>query len=539
MTLTMSHAAGPDEPGLIEQTIGGALRAAAAAVPDRIALIEGVPDASQRRTWTYAELLAESERTARALLAHFDVGAHISVWAHNVPEWILLEFGCALAGMSIVTVNPALQAREVTYILQQSNSAGLFIVDEHRGNPMRAIANEVHPDCPALLEIIRIAQWDDFLASGDAFDGPLPEIEAGDQVMLQYTSGTTGFPKGAALHHRGLLNNARHYFNRLGMEDGQVYLTMMPLFHTAGSAMSVLGSVSHRCTQVLVPAFDPDLVLDLCETYQVNGMMGVPTMMVGLLESPKLAATDLSSLSALSSGGSLVPEQLVKTFEEKLGAPFTIVYGQTECSPVVNMTAPADSLQDKATTIGPPMPNMEVKIVDPESGVTLPVGQVGELCSSGYHLMLGYYEMPEQTADTIDADGWLHSGDLASMDDRGYTVIEGRLKDMIIRGGENIYPKELEELLFAHESVAEVAVVGLPDDKWGETVGAFIRPVEGHSVDKDALFRYMRESLAPHKTPRQWFELAEFPLTGSGKIQKFKLRDMWVAGEFNEGAGNG
>lgn len=534
MTLTYAHATGPTEPGLVDLTIGQLLRGAAATTPDRLALVEGHPDAAERRTWTYGEFLAEAERTARALLAHFDVGSNISVWAHNVPEWAMLEFGCALAGMSIVTVNPALQTTEVAYILTQSNSAGLFVVDEHRGNPIASIAHEVHAECPDLREIVRIAEWDAFLASGDVYTDDLPSVAVDDQVMLQYTSGTTGFPKGASLHHRGLVNNARHYFDRLGMQDGDVYITMMPLFHTAGSAMSMLGSVANRCTQVLVPAFDPDLVLELCETYGVNGMMGVPTMMVGLLESPRLADTDLSALSGLCSGGSLVPEQLVKTFEEKLGAPFTIVYGQTECSPVVNMTAPVDTIEDKATTIGPPMPHMEVKIIDPETGETVPVGAVGELCSRGYHVMHGYYEMPEQTAETIDAEGWLHSGDLASMDHRGYTVIEGRLKDMIIRGGENIYPKELEEILFAHDAVAEVAVVGLPDEKWGETVGAFIRPADGEVVDKDALFAYMRSSLAPHKTPKQWFSVEEFPLTGSGKIQKFKLRDMWVDGQFAE-----
>jgi fatty-acyl-CoA synthase len=534
MTLTMSRAVGPSEPGLVDWTIGEALQGAASEVPDRLALIEGVPEVSERRQWTYREFYDDSVRTARALLTRFQPGDHISVWAHNVPEWALLEFGCALAGMAIVTVNPALQAQEVKYILKQSDSAGLFLVDEHRGNPMLSIANEVHPDCPNLRDIVRIADWDDFLTEGDAYSGELPSTSPDDRVMLQYTSGTTGFPKGASLHHRGLVNNARHFFNRLGMTDGQVYLTMMPLFHTAGSAMSMLGSVTHRCTQVLVPAFDPTLVLELCETYRVNGMMGVPTMMVGLLEAPSLADTNLSSLSALCSGGSLVPEQLVKTFERDLGAPFTIVYGQTECSPIVNMTAPDDTIQDKATTIGPPMPNLEVKIVDPDSGETLPVGAVGELCSRGYHLMHGYYDMPEQTAETIDADGWLHSGDLASMDSRGYTVIEGRLKDMIIRGGENIYPKEVEELLFAHESVAEVVVVGLPDDRWGETVGAFIRPNEGFRIDKDQLFTYMREALAPHKTPKQWFEMDVFPMTGSGKIQKFKIRDMWVAGDLQE-----
>ncbi|NNC81125.1 MAG: AMP-binding protein, partial [Acidimicrobiales bacterium] len=315
---------------------------------------------------------------------------------------------------------------------------------------------------------------------------------------------------------------------------GQVYVGMMPLFHTAGSAMGMLGSVTTQCTQILVPAFEPALVLRLIETYKANGMMGVPTMMLGLMEDPSFAQTDLSSMTALCSGGSLVPEQMVRSLEEELGAPFTIVYGQTECSPVVNMTSPDDTIIDKATTIGPPMPNMEVKIVDPETGETLPIGGVGELCSRGYHLMHGYYNMPEQTAETIDEEGWLHSGDLASMDDRGYTVIEGRLKDMIIRGGENVYPKELEELLFAHDSVAEAAVVGLPDDRWGETVGSFIRPADGRRINKDELFAYMREHLAPHKTPTQWFEVKEFPLTGSGKIQKFKIRDMWVNGEWDE-----
>ncbi|MFT7475975.1 MAG: fatty-acyl-CoA synthase [Verrucomicrobiales bacterium] len=534
MSLTISLAVGPTVPEILDITVGDALRVAAENVPERLAIIEGLHDASARRQWTYAELYAEAVRTARALLARFHVGDHISVWAHNVPEWALLEFGCALAGMSIVTVNPALQASEVAYIVNQSSSVGLFLVDEHRGNPMLAIAGEVQANCPELREIVRIQEWDDFLAAGDDFSGDLPHVTPTDQVMLQYTSGTTGFPKGASLHHRGLLSNASHYFDRLGMQDGQVYITMMPLFHTAGSAMSMLGAVTRQCTQVLVPAFDAALVLRLIETYGVNGMMGVPTMMVGILSDPNFEDTDLSSLTALCSGGSLVPEQMVKTFEEKLGAPFTIVYGQTECSPVVNMTAPDDTIADKATTIGPPMPHVEVKIIDPESGETMPVGEVGELCSRGYHVMHGYYDLPEQTADTIDDDGWLRSGDLASMDERGYTMIEGRLKDMIIRGGENIYPKELEELLFGHDSVAEVAVVGLPDDKWGEIVGAFVRPAEGKSISKDELFSYLREHAAPHKTPKLWFEVEEFPLTGSGKIQKFKIRDMWVAGGWAE-----
>jgi len=224
----------------------------------------------------------------------------------------------------------------------------------------------------------------------------------------------------------------------------------------------------------------------------------------------------------------------VRTFEAEIGAPFTIVYGQTECSPVASMTRPTDSIEDKAGTIGQLMPHVEARIVDPETNEAVPVGVVGEFVTRGYHLMHGYFEMPEQTAETIDADGWLHTGDLAAMDERGYVTIEGRLKDMIIRGGENIYPKELEELLFSHETVGEVAVVGLPDEKWGETIAAFIRPAPDHTIDKNELFAYTRDRLARHKTPRHWFEVKEFPLTGSGKIQKFKLRDQWVNGEWHE-----
>jgi fatty-acyl-CoA synthase len=534
MTLTISHAVGVSEPEIRDISIGDALREAAAERPDRLAIIEGLHDESQRRTWTYSELLAESERTARALLAHFSPGDHIAIWAHNVPEWIFVEFGCALAGMAIVTVNPAYQAAELKYVLTQSNAKGLVLVDEHRGNSMLATANQVHPECEDLQEIIRIADWDDFITSGESFDGDFPTPKPDDRVMLQYTSGTTGFPKGASLHHRGLVNNSYHYFDRLGMGDGSITMTVMPLFHTAGSVMSVLGALAFRCTQVLVPMFDPALVLKLCETYKVNGLMGVPTMMVGIVEDPTFPETDLSTLSGLCSGGSLVPEQMVRNFEERLGAPFTIVYGQTESSPVDNMTSPDDSIVDKATTIGPPMPHVEVRIAHPETGETLPIGGIGELCTRGYHVMHGYYRMPEQTAEAIDSDGWLHTGDLGAMDDRGYCTIEGRLKDMIIRGGENIYPKELEEILYAHDDVAEVAVVGLPDDKWGETVAAFVRPVMGQTINKDDLFAYMREILAPHKTPSQWFEVKEYPLTGSGKIQKFVLRDQWVNGEWHE-----
>ncbi len=534
MALTQSHVVGPDLPPVRDSTLGQLLRDVVAEAPDRPALIAGTPDPANRRSWTYAEFLEASEQVARALLTRFSPGDRVAVWAHNIPEWLMLEFGCALSGVVLVTVNPAYVASELEYVLTQSRSQALFVAHDFRGNPMLATAQEVHPNCPELTEIVCFDDWDDFIASGESFEGSLPDVQPHDPIMIQYTSGTTGFPKGAYLKHIGLANNGAHTGERMGIQPGGVMVVPMPLFHTGGSVCCTLGAVGNACTMVLVEAFEPGLMLELVETYKGTAMLGVPTMLVALTEHPAFETADLSTLGAICSGGSLVPAPLVRMLEEKLGAPFTIVFGQTECSPVASMTQPSDSIEDKAGTIGPPMPGVEIKIVDTETGETLPVGEVGEYCTRGYHVMKGYFEMPDKTAEAIDEDGWLHTGDLCAMDERGYCTVEGRLKDMIIRGGENIYPRELEDLLFAHESVSGVAVVGLPDDKWGETVGAFLSPAPGHEIDKNELFSYMRENLAPHKTPKQWFAVEEFPMTGSGKIQKFKLREDWVAGKWTE-----
>jgi fatty-acyl-CoA synthase len=532
MTLTLAHASGPDAPAVRDLTLGDLLAWAADTAPERLALVTGVPDPAARRQWTYAELYAESVRTAHALLRRFEPGERVAVWAPNIAEWVLMEFGAALAGMVLVTVNPGFRSNEVEYVLNQSRAAGVFVATEFKGNLMLATIEAVRERCPELREVVRFDEWDDFLSTGEDSPPPdLPPVAPMDPVMIQYTSGTTGFPKGALLHHRGLVNNGAHTLDRMGVSDGAVCITTMPLFHTGGCVLCVLGSVSKRATQILVEAFDPGLVLELMETYQANAMFGVPTMLVAMLEHPSFATTDLSSVTALCSGGSTVPAPLVTTLEERIGARFTIVFGQTECSPVASMTHATDTIDDKAGTIGPPMPNVEVKIISTETGETLPVGTPGEYCTRGYHVMLGYFENPEATAATVDADGWLHTGDLCAMDDRGYCTVEGRLKDMIIRGGENIYPRELEELLFAHPDVGDVAVVGLPDDKWGEEVAAFLRPAPSRTIDKGVLHAYMREHLAAHKTPRHWFVIDEFPLTGSGKIQKYKLRELATSGE--------
>jgi fatty-acyl-CoA synthase len=531
MVLAESYLAGPTTPAVRDITLGELLGSAARSAPDRIALIAGVPDPTLRRQWTYSELHQEAQRTARALLRRFRPGERIAVWAYNLPEWIMLEFGAALAGMVLVTVNPGFRASEVEYVLKQSRSAGVFVVNSFRGNPMLETAREVAPRCPELREIVCLDDWASFIAAGDDQEIVLPTVKSTDPVMIQYTSGTTGFPKGALLHHRGLVNNGADTAERMGIDPGDVFITTMPLFHTGGCVCCVIGAVSKAATQVLLEAFDPGLVLELFATYRGNAMVGVPTMLVAMLEHPSFASTDLSSVKAICSGGSTVPTTLVRSLEQKLGAPFTIVFGQTECSPVAAMTMTTDAIEDKAGTIGLPLPNMETKIVNPDTGKTAAIGEIGEFCTRGYHVMIGYFEMDDATKAAIDSDGWLHTGDLCAMDARGYCTVEGRLKDMIIRGGENIYPRELEELLFRHPNVGEVAVIGVPHEKWGEEVAAFIRPAPGAAIDKEELSDYMRASLAHYKTPKHWFCVDAFPLTGSGKIQKFKLRELWANGE--------
>jgi acyl-CoA synthetase (AMP-forming)/AMP-acid ligase II len=303
----------------------------------------------------------------------------------------------------------------------------------------------------------------------------------------------------------------------------------MPLYHTAGCAMAVLGTIALAGTLVLPPHFDPALMLELIATERPHCTGGVPTMLIAMLDHPDFASTDVSSVEVLVSGGAVVPPALVGRVEQAFGAPLSIVFAQTESSPVITQTAPSDDARDRAETLGRPLPRTAVKIVDPATGETAAHDEVGEICTRGYHVMTGYLDDPEATRAAIDQNGWLHTGDLGSMDARGYCRIGGRLKDMIIRGGVNIYPREIEQVLFEHPDVADVAVVGIPDERWGEQIAAFIRPAPGRTPDPEALHAYCREQLAPHKTPRYWEFVDAFPMTGSGKVQKFALRDSFTA----------
>jgi fatty-acyl-CoA synthase len=439
---------------------------------------------------------------------------------------VLLQLGAALARITIVTVNPAYRVGELTYVLRQSRAAGVFFTPEYRGTPMAAFVAEARQKLQELRECVSLTEWNAFRSSSTS--GPLPHVSPEDIAQIQYTSGTTGFPKGALLHHRGITNNARYVAERNGVPRGAVWLNHMPLFHVAGSQINALGAIWARARQVLCN-FEPGFVLRLIDRERVEFMLGSASMYRMMLDHPTFSRTGLSTLRLVCAGGMVVPPQLVRTFEEQLNIPFTIVYGMTETCGISMQTSADDAIEDKAHTIGRPLPHVEVKICDPHAGATLAPGELGEICVRGYLVMAGYFEMPDATRSTIDPEGWLHSGDLGRMDARGYLTVEGRVKEMIIRGGENIYPREIEEVLSSHPAVAAIAIVGLPDKVYGEQVGAFVRLRAEHTARADELTTFCRQHLAPYKTPKTWEFVDELPLTASGKVQKFLLREQWVS----------
>jgi fatty-acyl-CoA synthase len=521
----------PAEPGEVRDvTVGDTLRHAAATVPERLALVDCVVDRAARRQWTWAQFLADAERAARALLARFAPGDRVAVWAPNSADWVVLQQGVALAGMVLVALNPAYRAREMEYVLRQSGAVVLFCVDSHRDFPMRSLAEDLRAAVPELREIVSFADWDEFLAGGAA-DRPLPEVAPTDVVQIQYTSGTTGFPKGAMLHHKGLVNEATFVAERAGFGDGGVYVNAMPMYHIGGGAVTSFGAWAKRGTFVVLPGFDPAHVLEAFETYRGTHALLVPTMLIAVLDHPERGRRDLSSIQTILSGAAAVPASLVRRTAAQLGCRFSILFGQTETHGVISQTRVTDAPDDQAGTVGQPLPQLEVKIADLATGDPVPVGENGEICCRGYQNMLGYYAQPEETAATIDDDGWLHMGDIGAMDERGYLTITGRAKDMIIRGGMNLYPAEIEGALTDHPAVETAAVIGVPDEVWGEQVGAVLRIRAGQGRPPiTELTSFLRRRIAPHKTPVYWAFRDELPLTPSGKIQKFVLREDLVKG---------
>jgi len=514
---------------LTETTCGDVLRDAARSAGDTIALVSGVPDPAGRRRWTFGQLLTEAQTAARALLGRFDPGERVAVWAPNIPEWTILQFGAALAGLTLVTVNPLNRDRELTHVLRQSRAVGVFLVPELRDVSTVEILERVRSQLPHLRERVLFTDWAAFCATGSPTQ-QLPTVGPADAVQIQYTSGTTGTPKGAVIHHRGLANNARFCAAQLRLAPGDVLVNPMPLFHTAGSGACTLAPMHARATQVLMPYFDPALMLELLETEGGTVVSGVPTMLYALLDHADFTRRNLSRVQIAFSGGALVPPQLVRRIHESMGIPVAIAYAQTEASPIITGTLPTDTPDDQANTVGRPYPHAEVRIADPTTGGTVPVGRVGEICTRGYHLMTEYFDDPDATAQAVDTDGWLHTGDLGSMDGRGYCRVEGRVKEMIIRGGENIYPREIEMVLREHSGVADVAVVGVSDQKWGEQVAAFIRPASDPPPGHADLDAFCRRHLARFKVPQYWVMVDAYPMTASGKVQKYLLRERFTAG---------
>jgi fatty-acyl-CoA synthase len=538
-------------PRLDDTTLGAALRAATVHEPEREAMVfrqHGV-------RWSYRELDAEVGETARALLAlGIEPGDHVAVWATNRPPWPLLLLAAARVGAVLVAVNPAYRTHELRYALRQSDARALFVADRFKGSDYLAMVQEVCPrlgeirgglpradDLPELRWVVSMTEeappgilsWSDFRRRS-AVVGP-PEfarrearVEPESPVNLQYTSGTTGFPKGVLLSHASLLRNAWHVgaCQRFTPEDR--VCVPVPFYHCFGSVIGILGCLVHRAT-MLVPSehFDARAVLECVEEERATALYGVPTMFVAELEDDSFPGRDLSSLRTGVMAGSPCPVEVMKRVMGEMGAEeITIAYGLTEASPVITQTLTDDPLERRVETVGRPIPGVEVRIVDPASGSVLGDGEPGELQSRGHNTMLGYYRMPEATGEAIVEGGWLRTGDLAVRDPDGYYRITGRMKDMIIRGGENIYPREIEEFLYTHPDVETAQVVGVPDPRFGEEVCAWIRPRKGRAPTADEIRAFCRERLAYFKVPRWVIFADEFPLTVTGKVQKYRLREM-------------
>ena len=531
VSLSTSYFPAQTDAKIWDTTVGVHLREVAVDHPDRVAMVE-IDDAGQARgKWTYSNLLVNSDRLARSLASRFAPGEKVVVWAPNIPEWIFMEYACGLAGLVLVTANPSFQAKELRYVLEQSGAVALFMVDEFRGNPMREIAENATASVEGIREVINLNDEAALHARGD-LEGVLPVVAPDDAAQIQYTSGTTGFPKGAVLSHKNLINNARLYCDRKKVGRHSVWANFMPLFHTAGCATGALGCLQAACKMLLIKRFDADVFAKLIEEQGVTTCFAVPTMLFGLLEALERKPRDMSSLEVISTGGAPVPPELVRRVRNRLDCHLLSAFGQTEHSPMICLN-PIEATQEQIVeTAGQPLPQTEVSIQSSEDSRVMPIGEVGEICARSYGVMIGYNDNQDATGAAIDEDGWLHTGDLGTMDAQGFIRVTGRVKDMIIRGGENLFPAEIEAVLVEHSQIRQVAVVGLPDEKWGEIIAAFM--LSETTPELHELKAYCQKHLSAQKTPTTWVQVPEFPLTGSGKVQKFAIRDKFLAGGYGE-----
>lgn len=509
------------------------------------------------RRLTYREFYDDVKQTARALLAlGVERGEHIGIWATNWPEWIVLQFAAASAGAVLVNVNPAYRAHELEYVLNQADITTLFLTDRFKSTDYFAILEDVCPElascrpdavqasrCPRLKRVVSIKaeprpgtlSWKQFVDGGSsvpqhAVAQRQEKMAPADVVNIQYTSGTTGFPKGAMLTHRNLLMNAYYVGDRLALTDRDRVCLPVPLYHCFGCVMGTLACAIYGSAMVMpAESFDPLASLQAIHAERCTAIYGVPTMFIAQLNHPRFRDFDLSRLRTGIMAGSPCPIEVMRAVVDKMGARhITIAYGLTEASPVITQTRTSDSLEHRVGTVGTILPGVEVRIVKPGTLEPIEDGQAGELMARGHGVMKGYYNKPEETARAIEPDGWLHSGDLAMRTNDGFYRITGRIKDMIIRGGENIYPREIEEFLFTHPAVADVQVVGLPDTRFGEEVCAWIKLKEKATLTEDEAKAFCRGRIAHYKVPRYVVFVSEFPTTVTGKVQKFKLREMGV-----------
>ncbi|WP_419842222.1 AMP-binding protein [Candidatus Poriferisodalis sp.] len=532
--MKLSSDAGPTSVPLLEETIGENLARTVAQHGDREALVS----VEQGVRLTYSDFACEVDRLARALMGiGVDKGDRVGIWSPNFAEWVLLQYATARIGAILVTINPAYRTSELEYVLNQSGTSVLVAAEQFAGSDYRSMIAGVW-DRLAVRQAVYLhtPDWERLLEAADSvtaeqLEQRAAQLSPGDAINIQYTSGTTGFPKGATLSHRNILNNGYFIGEACKYTPEDRVCIPVPFYHCFGMVLGNLACTTHGAA-IVIPAagFNAAATLSACAVERCTSLYGVPTMFIAELAEPDLDGYDLSSLRTGIMAGSPCPIEVMRQVVERMNmAEVTIAYGMTETSPVSTQTSADDPLDKRVSTVGRVHPHVEVKIVDPDSGETVPRGAGGEFLTRGYSVMVGYWDDPERTAEAIDGDGWMHTGDLAVMDSEGYVNIVGRIKDMIIRGGENVYPREIEEFLYTHPDVVEVQVIGLPDTRYGEQVMAWIQRRDGADVTEADIKEFCRGTIARYKVPRYVKFTDSFPMTATGKIQKFKMREISIA----------
>jgi len=524
---------------LLGDTIGDNFHRTVARHGDRLALV----DRAAGRRWTYRELADEVDTLAAGLLhAGIVKGDRVGIWAPNCAEWTFVQYATAKIGAILVNINPAYRSHELQYVLTQAGIRMLVAAPAFKTSDYAAMIDGVRGDCPDLEQVVLLgrSEWDDLVAAGrDALAGGRADLEAAardlspdDAINIQYTSGTTGFPKGATLSHHNILNNGFFVGELCHYTEEDRVCIPVPFYHCFGMVMGNLSCTSHGAAMVIpAPSFDPAATLAAVAEERCTSLYGVPTMFIAELADPGFDGYDLSSLRTGIMAGSPCPVEVMKQVIERMGmSEVSICYGMTETSPVSLQTRSDDTIEQRVSTVGRAGPHIEIKVVDPATGLTVPRGEPGELCTRGYSVMLGYWNQTEKTAEAIDAARWMHTGDIGVMDTDGYVAVTGRIKDMVIRGGENIYPREIEEFLYTHPDILDAQIVGVPDEKYGEELMAWIRLREGAApLDADAVRAFCTGRLAHYKIPRYVHVVDEFPMTVTGKIRKVEMRDASVA----------